>query len=58
MENLDQIQTAINGLKEILKISLPLCNDGNLNEEEFIAINKIAHEVLKTVERLGVKKVV
>lgn len=55
MENQEQLkQEILNGLREILKSSLPHCDDGNPNEKDFIAINNTAYEVLKRVERLRV----
>jgi hypothetical protein len=48
----------IEGLKEILKLSLQHCNDGSPNEADFVAINKIAHECFKKVEWLSVEKAI
>jgi hypothetical protein len=46
----------ITSLKEILKLSLPHCEDGNPCENEFIEINKIAHQTFKKIQRLGIQE--
>lgn len=57
METPEQIKTdIIQSLKRILEISLPHCDDGNLNEQEFILINKLAHSCLKRVDKSHVEE--
>lgn len=67
--SMDTTKTEIvEGLRDILKKSLPHCDDGNPNkvlskrgieyEDDFVAINKIAHECLLKIQRLGVQELV
>lgn len=57
--SMDTTKTEIvEGLRDILKKSLPHCDDGNPNENDFVAINKIAHECLLKIQRLGVQELV
>lgn len=59
METPEMTKTAIvEGLREILQLSLPHCDDGNPHEDDFIAINQMAHECLLKIRRLGVKELV
>lgn len=58
MNEIEQIPTLTpaGAIREILKLSFPHCDDGNPNEKEFVEINKLAHETLKKIEKLAVKK--
>jgi hypothetical protein len=37
-------------------LSLPHCEDGNPCENEFIEINKLAHQTFKKIQRLGIQE--
>ena len=47
------INEAIEGLKKILKESLPHCDDGNPLESKFVFINKTAYDSLQKFEKSG-----
>jgi len=54
MDQEDQKQRIIEGLKKILELSFQHCEDNGPNEREFIEINQLAHEVLLRVTNLCV----
>lgn len=52
----DTKKEIIQKMNEILELTLPRCNDGNIYENIFIAINKRAYEAIKELERLVIQK--
>jgi hypothetical protein len=45
------MREAIDGLRKILKESLPHCDDGNPLESKFVSINKTAYDSLQKFEK-------
>lgn len=55
METQEQSPPGIlEGLKEILEVSYPHCDDGNPNEDAFVKINNLAHDCLVRAEHLRI----
>jgi hypothetical protein len=54
---LSLMREAVEGLKKILKISLPHCEDNNPLEDKFIEINKMSYETLQKFEKLVIQKI-
>lgn len=47
-------ETILDDLKQILNISYPHCEENNTCSNDFIVINKKAHEILKKIEKLSI----
>jgi hypothetical protein len=51
MDSDQKSDNIVEGLKEILKLSLPHCDNGSPQETTFVEINRKAHEILTHYRR-------